>query len=124
MADLIFTSPEIDVDANGAFNLFLETKGETEQGVRSAVLSVPGGGRGTIKNIKITEVTPSASNPSGVVFGCVNIQARDKSNLIKDCGGPALLKRGTKYKYEASGIGFKPNSKFKISLYNEFNEGL
>jgi hypothetical protein len=123
MASLIF-SPSVNVNASGEFQLSLETKGESEEVVRSAVLGVPSGGKGIIKNIKITEVTPQPSNPSGIVFGCVNILVKNKSNLIKDCGGPAPLKRGTKYKYEASGSGFKPNSSFKISLYNEFNEGL
>ena len=66
--------------------------------------------RGLVKSIKIT-------GPNGVEFGCVNLKVEPGVDLIKSCGGPALLESGPTI-YEASGIDFGPeqNGTFSVDL--------
>jgi hypothetical protein len=91
--------------------------------VRSAVLAIPNGETGFIEKIKISAVPAPPENPSGIVYGCLNIKVKNKIDLIESCGGPAVLKANVVYKYEAIGKGFKPNSKFAINLFDGFGEG-
>jgi hypothetical protein len=66
--------------------------------------------RGLVKSIKIT-------GPNGIEFGCVNLKVEDGTDLIKSCGGPALLEAGLTV-YEANGIDFGPeqNGTFSVDL--------
>ena len=66
--------------------------------------------RGLVKSIKIT-------GPNGIEFGCVNLKVEPGVDLIKSCGGPALLESGPTI-YEASGIDFGPeqNGTFSVDL--------
>lgn len=83
--------------------------------VRSAIVSLPAGESGTIQSIIIT-------GPDGArEFGCSNIKIKDGTDLIKACGGPAVLKPGTT-RYQANGKDFIPNPDvpFGISLSTNF----
>lgn len=66
--------------------------------------------QGLVKSIKIT-------GPNGIEFGCVNLKVEPGTDLIKSCGGPALLESGLTV-YEANGSGFGPeqNGTFSIDL--------
>jgi hypothetical protein len=66
--------------------------------------------RGLVKSIKIT-------GPNGIEFGCVNLKVEPGVDLIKSCGGPALLESGPTI-YEANGIDFGPeqNGTFSVDL--------
>mgnify|MGYP003344159828 FL=1 len=65
---------------------------------------------GLVKSIKIT-------GPNGIEFGCVNLKVEPGVDLIKSCGGPALLESGPTI-YEASGLDFGPeqNGTFSVDL--------
>lgn len=63
---------------------------------------------GVVRSIKIT-------GPKGVEFGCVNLKVQDGTDLIKSCGGPALLEPG-KTLYEASGDDFGPDGFGEFSI--------
>ena len=85
--------------------------------VRSAIVSLPEGESGNIDEIIIT-------GPEGQrEFGCFNIKGvKNGTNLISDCGGPAVLKAG-KTVYKAKGSGFDPESNvtdFSIKLCDTF----
>jgi hypothetical protein len=66
--------------------------------------------RGLVKSIKIT-------GPNGIEFGCVNLKVEPGTDLIKSCGGPALLESGPTV-YEANGVDFGPeqNGTFSVDL--------
>ncbi|MGL5794987.1 MAG: hypothetical protein ACRC06_11385 [Waterburya sp.] len=64
---------------------------------------------GTLDSIVIT-------GPDGREFGCSNIKVKNGSNLIKDCGGNAVLKAGGSTTYAVKGSGFGPESKTIISV--------
>ncbi|MDJ0508326.1 MAG: hypothetical protein QNJ64_03570 [Crocosphaera sp.] len=85
--------------------------------VRSAIVSLPEGESGNIDEIVIT-------GPDGQrEFGCFNIKGvANGTNLISDCGGPAVLKAGNTV-YQAKGSGFNPESditNFSIKLCDTF----
>jgi hypothetical protein len=63
---------------------------------------------GVVRSIKIT-------GPKGVEFGCVNLKVQDGTDLIKSCGGPALLEPGDTL-YEASGDDFGPDGFGEFSI--------
>jgi hypothetical protein len=115
-------SATVGTDGKFSINLPATRTIPVDTTVRSAILRLPSGG-GMIESIQITDNNPPKSNPSGLAFGCVNVRVKNKTNLIKSCGGPAQLRSGTTYSYVASGSGFKPNTKFSIRLYDQFNEG-
>ncbi|MBD2165252.1 hypothetical protein H6G04_12680 [Calothrix membranacea FACHB-236] len=83
--------------------------------IRSAKLFLPAGETGTINKIQIT-------GPNGLAFGCQNIKVQDGVDLIKACGGPAVLQAGGQITYIAEGSGFAPeeNTKITVVLSDEF----
>ncbi|BAY31344.1 hypothetical protein NIES2107_32030 [Nostoc carneum NIES-2107] len=83
--------------------------------IRSAQLLLPAGETGTINKIQI-------SGPNGLEFGCQNIKVQDGVNLIKACGGPAVLQAGGSITYIAEGSGFTPeeNTNITVVLSDEF----
>lgn len=83
--------------------------------IRSAKLSLPAGETGTINKIKIT-------SPNGLEFGCQDIQVKDGVDLIKACGGPAVLEAGGAITYVAEGSGFAPklNTNLTVVLSDDF----
>lgn len=83
--------------------------------VRSAKLFLPSGETGTINKIRIT-------GPNGVEFGCQDIKVKDGVDLIKACGGPAVLEAGGAITYVAEGSDFAPklNTNIKVVLSDDF----
>ncbi|HYX15533.1 MAG TPA: hypothetical protein VE944_14415 [Nostoc sp.] len=83
--------------------------------IRSAKLFLPAGETGTINKIKIT-------SPNGLQFGCQDIKVKDGVDLIKACGGPAVLKAGGAITYVAEGSGFAPelNTSLTVVLSDDF----
>ncbi len=83
--------------------------------IRSAKLFLPAGETGTINKIKIT-------GPNGIEFGCQDIKVKNGIDLIKACGGPAVLEAGGAINYVAEGSDFgpKPNSKLRVVLSDDF----
>ncbi|MEA5622077.1 hypothetical protein [Nostoc sp. UHCC 0251] len=83
--------------------------------IRSAKLFLPIGETGTINKIKIT-------SPNGLQFGCQDIKVKDGVDLIKACGGPAVLKAGGAITYAAEGSGFAPelNTNLTVVLSDDF----
>jgi len=69
---------------------------------------------GVVKSIKITR---KAVDGDVIEFGCVNLKVSQGTDLIKSCGGPALLASG-ETTYEAAGANFGPelNGSFSIQL--------
>lgn len=69
---------------------------------------------GVVKSIKITR---KVGNDDIIEFGCVNLKVSQGTDLIKSCGGPALLAAG-ETTYEATGTNFgpEPNGTFSIQL--------
>lgn len=102
---------------DGGFNVDVPKAPVPQPGltVRSAIVSLPAGESGTIQSIIIT-------GPDGArEFGCSNIKIKDGTDLIKACGGPAVLKPGDTI-YQANGKDFIPNPDvtFGISLSTNF----
>ncbi|MCC5624182.1 hypothetical protein [Nostoc sp. CHAB 5715] len=83
--------------------------------IRSAKLFLPPGETGTINKIKIT-------SPNGLKFGCQDIKVKDGVDLIKACGGPAVLEAGGPITYVAEGSGFAPelNTNITVVLSDDF----
>lgn len=83
--------------------------------VRSAVVTLPASETGTLEKIIITGPTGERE------FGCFNIKIKNGSDLIKSCGGPAVLKAGNTT-YEAKGSDFSPQAdvEFAVSLRPDF----
>lgn len=83
--------------------------------IRSAKLSLPPGETGTINKIKIT-------GPNGVEFGCQDIKVKDGVDLIKACGGTAVLEAGGPITYIAEGSSFAPqlNTEIQVVLSDDF----
>ena len=83
--------------------------------IRSAKISLAAGETGTINKIKIT-------GPNGLEFGCQDIQVKNGVDLIKACGGPAVLEAGGAITYVAEGSGFatKPNTNLTVVLSDDF----
>ena len=100
---------------NGVFSVNVPAPVPQDITIRSAVVSLPPGQSGTLKEITIT-------GPDGVrEFGCVNIKIKDGTDLIKSCGGPAVLKAGCT-DYLARGVDFGPltKTKFCVNLSTDF----
>ncbi|MEO1427787.1 MAG: hypothetical protein AAFV71_01725 [Cyanobacteria bacterium J06633_8] len=78
--------------------------------IRSAVVALePANETGTIDAIVIT-------GPDGKrEFGCAGLKIKNGTDLIKSCGGPAILEPGAT-SYMAIGSGFAPNSNAKLSV--------
>ncbi|MEH1855458.1 MAG: hypothetical protein V7L11_28205 [Nostoc sp.] len=83
--------------------------------IRSAKLSLAAGETGTIKKIKIT-------GPNGLEFGCQDIKVKNGVDLIKACGGPAVLEAGGAITYVAEGSSFAPklNTNLTVVLSDDF----
>ncbi|WP_146195789.1 hypothetical protein [Nostoc commune] len=83
--------------------------------IRSAKLFLPAGETGTINKIKIT-------GSNGLEFGCQDIKVKDGVDLIKACGGPAVLNAGGAITYVAEGSGFAPelNTSLTVVLSDNF----
>ena len=83
--------------------------------IRSAKLFLPAGETGTINKIQIT-------GSNGLEFGCQDIKVKNGVNLIKACGGPAVLEAGGVITYVAEGSGFAPklNTNLTVVLSDDF----
>jgi hypothetical protein len=69
---------------------------------------------GVVKSIKITR---KVGNDDVIEFGCVNLKVSQGTDLIKSCGGPALLAAGeTTYQAAGADFGPEPNGTFSIQL--------
>lgn len=101
---------------DGAFEVKVSTPihppGDQPLVVRKALVSLSPETlqQGVVNSIKIT-------GPDGIEFGCVNLKVKQGTDLVKSCGGPAILKKGMTT-YEANGSGFGPatSGTFSISL--------
>ncbi len=95
----------------GKFSVDVKAKVPGQITVRRAVVSLPSGETGKINKIVIT-------GPNGKrEFGCQGIQVKDGTDLIKACGGPAVLEAGkTSYIAEGSDFGPNPDAKLKVDL--------
>ncbi|MBD2666021.1 hypothetical protein [Richelia sinica] len=101
---------------NGSFNVNLPGPVDNTTIIRSALVSlVPSGQSGLINSIVITG--PDGSRE----FGCVNTKVQSGTDLIRACGGPAILEAGNTT-YEAKGTNFGPSSKIKfcVNLSSDF----
>ena len=92
--------------------------------VRRAILILPDGEVGTIKSIKITGERKDDSTIQNL-FGCVNVNVKNGTDLIKACGGPAELLgmdqlKDLRYQAEGTGFGPNPNVKFEVVLFDDF----
>jgi hypothetical protein len=112
---------------NGRFSVSTESKVPQDFIVRSAIVSLPDGVTGTIDEINISAL-PSKSeigSAQRVEFGCSSIKnVKNGTNLIKVCGGPAVLKAGNT-SYQAQGSDFPSDSNlgnFSIKLCPDFAE--
>jgi hypothetical protein len=93
----------------GSFNVNLPGPVPMPITIRSAVVSLPPGETGTVNQIVIT-------GPDGKrEFGCQNIKVQNGTDLIKECGGSAVLQAG-KTIYEAQGSDFGPNPDVLFSI--------
>ncbi|GAA6621768.1 hypothetical protein [Scytonema sp. NUACC26] len=83
--------------------------------IRSAKLFLAPEETGTINKIKIT-------GANGIQFGCQDIKVKNGVDLIKACGGPAVLEVGGAINYVAEGNNFEPqlDSKIKVVLSDDF----
>ncbi|WP_335118922.1 hypothetical protein [Nostoc sp.] len=99
----------------GKFSIDTTTPLPEKTVIRSAKLFLPAGETGTINKIKIT-------GPNGLEFGCQDIKVKNGVDLIKACGGPAVLEAGGAITYVAEGSGFAPklNTKLKVVLSDDF----
>ena len=78
--------------------------------VRKAILSLPKEETGSIDSIVIT-------GPDGQrIFGCQNIKVENGTDLIKACGGPAVLQPGPNTTYQAVGSNFGPEKDLTFSV--------
>lgn len=109
-------SEQIEI-TGGGFSISppLETAVPQPITIRSAVVSLPEGETGTLEKIIITGPTGERE------FGCFNIKIQNGTDLIKSCGGPAVLEAG-KTLYEAQGNHFAPDldTTFSVSLTSDF----
>lgn len=83
--------------------------------IRSAKLYLDDGETGTINKIQIT-------GSNGIEFGCQDIKVKNGINLIKACGGPAVLETGGTLSYLAKGSGFgpEPDTDLVVVLSDDF----
>jgi hypothetical protein len=83
--------------------------------IRSAKLFLAKGETGIINKIKITD-------GNGLAFGCQDIKVKDGIDLIKACGGPAVLEAAGPLTYVAEGSNFAPklNTRIKVVLTDDF----
>jgi len=105
--DGIFESVQVK---GGKFSVDITVPIERKIRIGSAIVSLPDDETGIIEEIAIT-------GPKGKIFGCVNQEIEDGTDLIESCGGPAYLIPGDT-RYEAKGSNFKPepNVTFGIEL--------
>ncbi len=95
--------------ADGAFSVKAMGPVPSQATVTSAVVSLPPNEAGIIKEIAIT-------GPDGQKeFGCQNLKVQNGTDLIKACGGPAVLKAGDTT-YQASGSNFGPDTTSILSV--------
>jgi hypothetical protein len=113
LATLIIT--ETAPITGGKFNINKTTPLPATTVIRSAKLSLPTGETGTINNIKIT-------GPNGLEFGCQDLKVKNGVDLIKACGGPAVLEAGGAITYVAEGSSFAPqlDTTLKVVLSDDF----
>jgi len=88
----------------------------SQKNFRSVVVSLPDGETGIINSLVII------GSDKQKEFGCQNIQIQNGTDLIKQCGGPVVLKEGLT-RYHAQGSGFNPNLDllFSVHLNTEFS---
>lgn len=131
MAKVICTNAELVATVtNGSFKVstpLLPNPLTGKATVRRAILVLPDGEFGTIKTIKISGKLRQSDGTlvDANVFGCNNTNVRNGTDLIKACGGPAVIPDNTtleEFQYQAEGIGFgpNPNFKFNIVLFDDF----
>lgn len=103
--------PESIQITKGKFSVDVKAKVPSQVTIRRAVVSLPSGETGKVNKIIIT-------GPNGKrEFGCQGIKVKDGTDLIKACGGPAILEAGTtSYIAEGSNFGPNPDTKLKVDL--------
>jgi hypothetical protein len=93
----------------GSFNVNSPGSVPTPITIRSAIVSLPPGETGRVNQIVI--IGPDGKRE----FGCQNIKVQNGTDLIKECGGPAVLQAGSTT-YEAQGSNFSPNPNIQFSI--------
>jgi hypothetical protein len=73
------------------------------------IVSLPDSETGKIDNIVIT------GSEGQREFGCAGLQVTNGTDLVQECGGPAVLKAG-QTTYEAKGSDFAPNPDVSFSV--------
>jgi len=94
---------------NGSFAVKVTGDVKESKMIRSVIVSLPDSETGTIENIAIT------GSGGQREFGCAGLQVKNGTDLIQECGGPAVLEAG-KTTYEAKGIDFAPNPDVPFSV--------
>ncbi|WP_017319407.1 hypothetical protein [Mastigocladopsis repens] len=96
---------------DGAFKVDVSGSVPTEMTIRSAIVSLPPGEIGIVNRIEII-------GPEGEIeYQCNNIRVSNGTDLIRECGGPAVLRAGeTTYRAEGSEFEPHPDVTFCISL--------
>lgn len=109
------TSNEIDILKHisiegGSFKVNPVRPIDQQKTIRYAVVSLePSYETGVIDAIVIT-------GPNGKrEFGCAGLKVQNGTDLIRSCGGPAVLEPG-ETSYMAIGSGFDPNSQVTLSV--------
>jgi hypothetical protein len=131
MAKVICTNADLVATVtNGSFKVstpLIKNPLDKQTTVRRAILVLPEGEVGTIKSIKISGKIKKSDGTlaDANVFGCVNTNVKNGIDLIKACGGPAVIPDQTtleEFQYQAEGIGFgpNPNFNFNIVLFDNF----
>jgi len=111
-ADIMLEVGPVKTTDKGTFQI-VKDKAIPAGTVFSAVVETSDEEKGEIDEIIITG--PGVDGPATREFGCINQRVQDGTDLIKTCGGPAVLKAG-QTKYVANGHGFSPNVPFTVNL--------
>lgn len=94
----------------GSFKVNPVRQIDRQKTIRSAVVALePANETGTIDAIIITGANGKRE------FACANLKVKNGTDLIKSCGGPAVLEPG-ETSYMAMGSGFDPNSQVELSV--------
>lgn len=92
----------------GEFSVDVTLPIKSKARIGSAVVVLPEGETGIIEEIAIT-------GPDGKIFGCVNQNVQNGTDLIDSCGGFAYLVPGDTT-YQARGRNFKPQPDVEFSV--------
>lgn len=101
---------------NGEFSVNMKAPVPSST-IRSAIVSLPPGETGRVNKIVITGPNEQRE------YGCQNITVQNGTDLIKACGGPAVLLAGeTIYQAEGSDFSPNPNVQFSVTLTSKFSQ--